>query len=302
MENGCARPRGPGSARSRAKNRRVQEDGNAGWDRHGEVAGLPTFWREADPGPSETTAGSVLYLHGVPTSSDDFLPFLERAGGVAPDLPGFGRSGKPAAFDYSVAGYARFLESFVDSVGLDRFSLVVHDWGAVGLALSEQLRERIQRVVVMNAVPLLPGYRWHRVARLWRTPLLGEMTMGFTTRWGMRRAMREAVPERPAAADALTDAAWRHFDHGTQRAILKLYRSAPPDELARRGAALRSLTGRALVLWGERDPYIAPSFARAYAEALGGPARVEALPDAGHWPWLDRPEAIDLVADFLAQA
>jgi pimeloyl-ACP methyl ester carboxylesterase len=35
------------------------------------------------------------------------------------------------------------------------------------------------------------------------------------------------------------------------------------------------------------------------AGALGGEARVEHLPDAGHWPWLDRPDVVETVCDFL---
>jgi pimeloyl-ACP methyl ester carboxylesterase len=176
-------------------------------ERRGVVAGMQVHWREA------TAEGHtpVLYLHGVPTASWLWRPFLERSGGVAPDLPGFGRSAKPAGFDYSIAGYDRFLEAFTEAVGLQRMSLVVHDWGAVGLAFAQRHPERIDRLVVFNSVPLLPGYRWHRVARGWRTPIVGELMMGFTTRWAFRRAMPRELADR----------AWEDFDHGTQRAILK---------------------------------------------------------------------------------
>jgi pimeloyl-ACP methyl ester carboxylesterase len=262
--------------------------------RQADIGGLPVFWRDV-PGGGERTP---LYLHGVPTSSDDFLPFLERTGGIAPDLPGFGRSGKPAAFDYSIAGYARFLEALVKELSLERLSLVVHDWGAVGLALPAPVLERVERVVVMNAVPLLPGYRWHRIARLWRTPVVGELAMGFTTRFGMRRLLREAFVHEEGP-DVLTEIAWGHFDHGTQRAILKLYRSAPPERLARGGDRLPDLRCPALVAWGVRDPYLPTSFARAYADALGGRTRLELLDDAGHWPWVDRPDLVELVAAFI---
>ena len=51
----------------------------------------------------------VLYLHGVPTSADDWLPFLERGGGIAVDLPGFGRSGKRGDLDFTVEGWARWV-------------------------------------------------------------------------------------------------------------------------------------------------------------------------------------------------
>src|SRR5207244_234756 len=116
--------------------------------------------------------------HGVPNNSDDWLPFLARTGGLAPDLPGFGRSAKPGYLKYTIEEYDRFLERFLDAAEVPRVRLVVHDWGGVGLALAQRLPERVERIVVINCVPFLPGYRWHRTARIWRTPLLGELAMG----------------------------------------------------------------------------------------------------------------------------
>ena len=267
-------------------------------ERRAEVAGVPVLWREAPA--AEWGPAPILYLHGNPTDGGDFLPLLARAGGIAPDLPGFGRSGKASSFDYSIDGYATWLEAFVDHLGLERFSLVVHDWGGVGLALAQRRPAAIERLVLMNCVPLLPGYRWHRWARVWRTPVLGELAMGATTRFVLDRALREAfVTSGPIVRD-VADRAWSHFDHGTQRAVLKLYRSAPPQVLEEAGRRLGELTAPALVLWGEHDPYITPAFAHAYAAALGGPTRVESV-DAGHWPWLDRPEVVEEIVSFLGQ-
>jgi pimeloyl-ACP methyl ester carboxylesterase len=279
----------------------AQEAQPAVAERSAEVAGVPVLWREAAAPGGGTVPAPVLYLHGHPTDGDDFVPLFERTGGVAPDLPGFGRSGKGASFDYSIDGYADFLAAFVDHLGLDRFSLVVHDWGSVGLALAQRRPEAIVRAVISNAVPLLPGYRWHRWARIWRTRVLGELAMGFTTRFALKRALREAFATRGPRVDALADRAWSHFDHGTQRAALRLYRSAPPAVLAAAGARLGELTAPALVLWGEEDPYIPTDFAHAYAEALGGPTRVEVVSGAGHWPWIDRPELVDRLASFLLE-
>jgi pimeloyl-ACP methyl ester carboxylesterase len=267
-------------------------------ERRAEVAGIDVLYREAEP----ATAAPVLYLHGVPTTGSDWMPFLARTGGIAPDLPGFGRSDKPASFDYSIAGYTAWLRALVEQLGLERLSIVVHDWGGVGLGLAQEAPELIDRLVVINAVPFLSGYRWHPVARVWRTPVAGELFMGSSTRWAMRILMRRlrALPEH--AIDAWLDATWSHFDHGTQRAILRLYRSAPPDVLAAAGQRLGELRCPALVVWGDSDPFLPTSFARAYVEALGGPARLELVEGAGHWPWLDRPAVIDLVTDFLTEA
>ena len=258
-----------------------------------DIDGQPIFWRSA-PGDG----APVVYLHGVPTSSDDWVPFLERTGGLAPDLPGFGRSSKRGDLDYSIPGYERFLDRFLEHVGAARYRLVVHDWGAVGLALAQAAPERVERLVVMNVVPFLPGYRWHRIARAWRTPLLGELVMGATNRWLLWQLSREASATAGPLPREFIDGLWEHFDQGTQRAILKLYRSAPSAVLARAGGRLSGITAPALVLWGDRDPYFPARFADETAAALGS-ATVRHLDDASHWPWLDRPDVVDLVADFL---
>lgn len=248
-------------------------------------------WAE-DPWPvTVRRAGDepTLWVHGVPTCGADWTPFLERFGGIAPDLPGFGTSSKRGDGDFTLAGYARFVGALVDGLGLEQVQLVVHDWGAAALAWAALHPERISRLVVMNAVPLLGGYRWHRVARGWRTPGLGETMMGLTSGWTLRRALPPEVGSIAAA----------HFDQGTQRAILRLYRSASGDVLASHEGALRSLSGvPALVLWGEEDRYISAKFARRYAEALGDP-EVQLVPGAGHWPWVDDPEVVDTIGRFL---
>jgi pimeloyl-ACP methyl ester carboxylesterase len=259
-----------------------------------EIDELPVFWLSA---PSSGTP--VLYLHGVPTSADDWIEFLKLGGGLAVDLPGFGRSGKRGDFDYSIPGYDRFLERFLDEVGVPRVRMVVHDWGGVGLAFAQRRPERVERLVIINAVPLLPGYRWHRIARVWRARGWGELAMGATTRAGLRLLSREATARPGPMPDEFIDRVLAHFDHGTQRAILRLYRSAPEDVLAAAGSRLDAIRAPGLVVWGDRDPYISPSFADAYARALPD-ATVEHVPDAGHWPWLDRPELIERIVTFAA--
>ncbi len=258
---------------------------------------IPVFWRSA---PVPAGAPTPLYLHGVPTSSDDWIPFLERTGGIAPDLPGFGRSGKPGYLAYTMDEYDRFLERFLDERGLDRVSLVVHDWGALGLLLAQRMPERIARVAIINAVPFLPGYRWHRTARIWRTWLLGEFSMGMTFKFTLRQLTRESNVTPGPLPQEWIDSTWAHFDQGTQRAILRLYRSAPPAKLEAAGARLGELDVPALVLWGTRDPYIPAHFGRDYAAALPQGELAE-YPDAGHWAWLDRPDMVDRVAAFLSE-
>ena len=138
-----------------------------------------------------------------------------------------------------------------------------------------------------------------RCARIWRSRFLGEMAMGLTIKPVLRFLSREATATPgPLPAD-LVNAASEALDQGTQRAILQLYRTSPEAKLAVAGTRLGEVTCPALVAWGDQDPYVPAHFADAYAAELGGPVELLHLPDAGHWPWLDRPDLVETVATFL---
>lgn len=255
-----------------------------------DLAGSPIFYRKGS-----SSGAPALYLHGVPTSSDDWIAFLERTGGLAPDLPGFGRSGKSGHLDYSIDGYGRFAQEFLDQLGIKTVRLVAHGWGAVaGLTFAQREPERIERLVLINPIPLFGGFEWHRAARIWRRPVLGELAMGATTKRMLKRTLKRAAP----FSEEQIDAVWEQFDQGTQRAILRLHRDASADRLAQAGAHLDRLGVPALVLWGTNDSWLSPEVGETYAASLPS-ASLEQIPDAGHWPWLDQPGVIERVARFL---
>ncbi len=175
---------------------------------------------------------------------------------------------------------------------------MVHDWGGVALVAAQREPERVRRVCVINAVPLLPGYRWHRTARGWRTPVLGELTTRIRSRRLLALALRESRADWSAPDPEFVDMIWDQLDRGSLDAILRLYRSAPEDELARLGKDLGRLRAPALVVWGLRDRYLPPRFGRDYAEALGDAELLE-VPEAGHWPWLEQPSLVDRGVRFI---
>jgi epoxide hydrolase 4 len=56
-----------------------------------------------------------------------------------------------------------------------------------------------------------------------------------------------------------------------------------------------------LVIWGERDPALAPELAEGL-DAWVPDVRVHRVPDAGHWIQHERPELVnELLLDFLAE-
>jgi pimeloyl-ACP methyl ester carboxylesterase len=110
--------------------------------------------------------------------------------------------------------------------------------------------------------------------------------------------MRQASGDRSPFPPEFIDSIWKHWDAGTSRAVLALYRHADPDRLARAGEDLGRLACPSLVVWGERDPYLPIRFAEAFAEALPD-AELELVPAAGHWPWVDDARVVDRVLGFL---
>jgi pimeloyl-ACP methyl ester carboxylesterase len=254
-----------------------------------ELDGEPVFYRSAPYGD----AGPVpLYLHGMPTSSDDWLPFLERTGGIAPDLPGFGRSGKGGHLEYSAEAAAGFVARFLDHIDLGTVSIVAHDFGATAALLYANAHP-VERIVLLNPW-LATDPATHRLARLFRRPLIGELAMGAVTRPVLARGLRRG--EQPGATgwtDDRVNQIYEQFDQGTQRATLRILRrkaGAPGGN---------GIDKPALIVWGERDPWLLAGALSAWTTRLPG-ADLLRLPAAGHWPWHQQPELVDRVAEFLA--
>jgi pimeloyl-ACP methyl ester carboxylesterase len=260
-----------------------------------DVDGVEIFVRR-----SEGSGPPVVFSHGNPGHSAEWLPFIERLErpAIAIDLPGWGRSAAPAGLDYSMHGLASVLGRALELLEVDRYALVAHDWG--GLALIDALRhpQRLERLVVINAVPLLPGYRWHWIARwFWRRRLLGELFNLTASKPALRLISRQANVTPGPLPEEFIEMAWSAWPRGLRRPMLDLYRSGDPQRLAEAGRGLDSIACPSQVVWGVGDPYIDPSFGAAYAERLG--AELVEFTDAGHWPWLDRPDLVDRVIEFL---
>jgi len=260
------------------------------------VGELPIRWRVADAADGRAP---ILYVHGVPDSGEMWEPFLAKTGGIAPDLPGFGQSAKRADLAYDIDFFADWIEEFLAHVGAERVRLVAHDWGVVGLIWAMRAPERVERIVIIDGVPLFGDYRWHWLARMWRRRIIGELSIGSATKPVLRALSRLATPGEGPLPEEWVARIARDFDQGTQRAILRLYRSADPAILGAHGANLHELGAPSLVIWGKSDPYIAFSFADRYSHALRE-ARAEVVQGAGHWPWLDVPGVVQEVAAFIA--
>jgi pimeloyl-ACP methyl ester carboxylesterase len=263
------------------------------------IDGVETLVRQAGP-PHASEA--VVFVHGNPGSSEDFdelVPYVgDFARVVAPDMPGFGKSARAAAFPYTVDGFARHLDSILRHVGVDRVHLVLHDFGGPwGLAWAATHAECVRSLVLIN-IGVLPGYRYHKYAQLWRRPLLGELSIFMTTRALFKAALNRDNPK--PLPDRVLDRMFDQWDRGTRRAVLSLYRatSAAAVSSVRQGEMLAPRALPALVVWGAGDPNIPVRYADAQAKYFN--ADIHTIDGAGHWPMIDEPDRTRaLVLPFL---
>jgi pimeloyl-ACP methyl ester carboxylesterase len=228
-----------------------------------------------------------VFVHGVPDTPAVWRPLLDRlrlpdGDAVTLALPGFGNT--PAdAFPATKDAYAHWLITELHRLPRP-LDLVAHDWGALLTLRVVSLEPNLVHSWALGAAPLDPEYEWHRAAKLWQTPDVGEEVMEKTTPEALAHNL--ATVGVPAEAAAETG---RHWDPTMKRSILALYRSAVRawDDW---GADLARVTAPGLVLWGETDPYAAVRFGERLAQRVN--ARFVALRGCGHWWQLEQPDAV----------
>ena len=272
------------------------------------VDGLEILYREAGP----KDAPAVLLLHGFPSAGHmfrDLIPLLsDRFRVVAPDLPGFGRSGMPerSKFSYTFDNLAKVIDHFTDAIGLSRFALYVFDYGApTGFRLALRHPERITAIVSQNGNAYLEGLSdgWSPIRAYWQDPsaanraALRSLLSPETTVWQYTHGVPDAAlvsPDgysldnfylaRPGADDVQLDL---FGDYKSNVALYPLFQ-----------AYFREHKPPFLAIWGKNDPFFLPAGATAFKRDMPD-AEVRFL-DTGHFALETHAEEIaEAMRDFL---
>ena len=143
------------------------------------VLGSTMAYREA----GNLEAPVALFLHGNPTSSyiwRNIIPLVApTAHCIAPDLIGFGQSGKPD-IEYRFADHVRYLDAFLDKAGISSAFVIAHDWGtALAFHLAARKPGFIRGLAFMEFIWPMPTWDdFHADGRetfkKFRTPGVGE--------------------------------------------------------------------------------------------------------------------------------
>ncbi|MFP2960495.1 alpha/beta fold hydrolase [Myxococcus sp. 1LA] len=258
-----------------------------------EVEGLEIFYREAGP----EDAPVVLLPHGYPCSSFQFrnlLPALSDSWRlIAPDAPGFGYSATPdpSRFSYTFDGYARFLEQFVETLGLRRYALYLHDYGSqFGFRLALRAPERVAALIIQNGDIYVDqfGPKYQMLKESWANPTRETRAklMAAVSEEGFRDEFIGEIPKDlvDRVSPDLWTLSWSLVERFGRKEHLVHLLEDQRTTLAwmpRYQAYLREYQPPTLILWGPHDGYMPEGAGRAYLRDVPD-AELHVL-DAGHW-------------------
>ncbi|HJU54117.1 MAG TPA: alpha/beta hydrolase [Pyrinomonadaceae bacterium] len=286
------------------------------WDEHADalhhaersrfvdVGGVRVHYQEA----GAFDAKPVLLLHGFTASNfvwkDVLVPLAE--GGfrvVAPDLLGFGFSGKPRDGEYTIGAQARMVVGLMNALGIERAALVGSSYGgAVAATCALDYPERVERLVLVDAV-INDHARNRPLLRLAAAPLIGDLVSPLMM--GSRRLLRSQLrkgyaPENRHLFDE-TRATAHHrplLAASTQRAAVTTLRRWRASRIAEEA---HRITQPTLLVWGEADPVIPLAHGRQLNRAMPD-SRLRIFRRCGHMPMEERPQKfVEVVAHFLGE-
>ncbi len=256
----------------------------------------------------------VVFVHGNPTWSFYWRELVkalrEKHRCIAMDHVGCGLSDKPSdeRYEYTLERRVQDLGALVDHLGLERVSLVLHDWGGmIGLGWAVAHPERVAKLVLLNT----SGFRLPATKplpftlKLVRTAPIGALAVrGLNAFSGLATRMAAMKPLDPRVREGLVAPydSWRN-----RIATLRFVQDIPLREGDRAWNAVRRVEDGLASLahvptfvgWGEKDFVFDGHFLAEWRRRLPS-AEYHMFPDAGHYVLEDaREELVPMIRAFL---
>jgi pimeloyl-ACP methyl ester carboxylesterase len=276
--------------------------------------GHPIFYAEHARVPQATSA--LLLIHGFPTSSWDWRPIWDALGErfdrvIAPDMIGFGFSGKPKGYDYSIHDQADLHEALLAHLKVTRIHILAHDYGDTvaqellarhglrheGLALSGPpvaARDlRIESCVLLNGGLFPETHRARTIQKLLLTPL-GPLLARAMNRKSFGRSFAAVFGARTRPTVAELDDYWDQIRReGGHHNMHRLIRYIPERRANRERwvGVLQKTRVPLRVIDGADDPVSGAHMVARYRELVPEPDTV-LLPGMGHYPQVEDPEGV----------
>ena len=259
--------------------------------------GHPVFWHEAGQGEA------LLLIHGFPTASWDwqklFPDLSSRYRVIVVDLLGYGFSAKPRDYEYRVSDHADQCEALLAHLKIEAYHILAHDYGdtvtqeLLARQLDDRGRQRIESVALLNGGLFPEVHRRALIQSLLLSPI-GPLVARLTSKRRFAANMRRICGPQTQPSPAEIDGFWELMQYNNGLRIMPALIRYIRERVAHRSRWCRALSDTRMPLHfinGLLDPISGEHMVLRFRELVPG-AGVTVLPEQGHYPQVENPEAV----------
>ena len=262
------------------------------------VDGMPVHYR------IEGRGTPLVLLHGTASSLHTWNDWTEQLKKdfaiIRLDLPGFGLTGPHPKAAYRVEDYARFLDKFMQQLGVEYFSLAGNSLGgAIAWQYAATYPSKLDKLILIDPLGIPTDGQPAFVFTLARMSVTASIMKSFTPRSMIAGNLKEVYYDDSKISDSLVERYYLMTRRaGNRQAFIDRARTEDPLDTA----LLRQIIHPTLILWGEHDEWISPADGPVFQKLLPN-SRLITYPNAGHVPMEEIPEQSAADAkEFLIKA
>lgn len=226
---------------------------------------------------------NIILLHGWGGSTESFAPVFkylaQKFRVISIDLPGFGQSQKPGEV-WGTRDYAEFLKSFMDTLGIEKATLIGHSFGGrISIYFAAHQPDRIKKMVLVNSAGLIK-----------KRPLSYHLKV-YTY-----KVLKKVVTLLPFAGEEAVNRLRGMFgsaDYRQAGPMRKILVKIVNEDLK---PLLKKIQAPTLLIWGEQDEITPVEFGRIMEREIDD-AGLVVLKNAGHFSYLDRLNQFLIIID-----
>ena len=276
---------------------------HADHSRFTEVDGVRVHYQEV----GDIAATPMVLIHGFASSNLVWSKVLLELAAegfrvIAPDLLGYGYSGKPRHLDYTIASQAAMVVSLMKQLEIERTVLIGSSYGgAVAATIALDHPTMVEKLVMVGAVTNNKPTRY-MLMRLFGSPVIGDILSPLlaSSLTLLRRRMKRVYDRHSWVLDERRVQA-RHLPlrtRGTHRAIIRTVRHWDADRVSRDA---HLITQPSLILWGENDREVPLRDGERLRQEIPN-SRLIVFRECGHLPHEEYPtEFVQVVSGFCSE-
>ena len=264
------------------------------------VDGVRIHFQEA----GDEDATPIILIHGFISSnsiwSHVLLPLAQRGfRAIAPDLPGYGYSEKPADANYSIAEQARAVIGLMDGLRIKKAIIVGASYGgAVAATMALDYPDRVHKLIMIGAVTNDDAKK-KLLLRVSCLPLIGDIAtpLFLGSRWILRQRMQAMYRRMQKPINEKMVASRHHLlaAANTHRAMIRTARAWSANRIEREASLIRQPT---MIVWGDQDDHFPLDNAFRLRDAIPN-SKLIVFRNCGHLPPAEHPEKfVEAVAEF----